>query len=947
MIDRTIATTAWNQLGLGTLGAASGRVATRWAEGDPTYDATAMTLTLTGATRWIAPVAGTFGWRAFGAPELRDADGVSLDGVVGVLRLHPHGALRLRRLAARRHDGRTDGRAIRPMPFFLAIRDGTPPAEVGSMIPSDPPLAPNDAPVGTPLSTGRLTVHDATGGCIDPVAVAAILRDLLRGFPTLRDPDAGPVSDLESTGTAGGLGRIANLGTGRRVQLVTVFGRPWGNLGPVGVRIGTGPRLEGGPHDWATGTLQASATDAGTLRFGFTPEGTLGTAAVSAPTPPTAVFPAGSPAVELGREYLRVAVVDLGQHLRGNRTTAEVDGVAAADSIVAIEPAPPVFDGDTLEVLVDGTATTGAITELAATGFVLAVSPTIGADAAFPPTRTSRWPAFPAPIATAEDLDGARSTAARTTATAAYVGDTVDVAVTFPAGALPAEAHVRVFPRVDPGPVVVELRLIDFSRRGDGGAAVVDATGAAAMVIRDPFAVGSGVRPDAPFLRFDLLIVTRGPSGAKRRLFGGLETVVGTGGTAIPATPSPLAAIPVERRGISPAPVLGLPPTAPAAFVDQVLDAAALSHPRESPRWPTMARTESLVAAHDGTSWTAVATAGILDARSVRGDARDGAPGLPAGPEEHAPGLRVTGRLAQGLARAALRRTHHLQDRLPELDEARWATPTAGTGTTAAAVLGNVAPTVDAPELTVVPTTVIDQLPADWTAIVAAIADLLPSALGSVLRSTPAPGAADRWADETLREAFSAAHGRRDTQWAFRWALSHARELVYLETALLGAPGSGDIDWVGLLADRLRAEPALNVILALPKRIPFGPGYESFAQRFHVSRNAAVDALTAAGPGRVAVFHPIGFPGRPEALRGTVAVVDDVWALVGGSTVSRRGFTFDGSTDVAFLDRTVRDGASVGVRELRRRSMARLLGVAPPATADRGPGVGPDRKSVV
>jgi hypothetical protein len=84
----------------------------------------------------------------------------------------------------------------------------------------------------------------------------------------------------------------------------------------------------------------------------------------------------------------------------------------------------------------------------------------------------------------------------------------------------------------------------------------------------------------------------------------------------------------------------------------------------------------------------------------------------------------------------------------------------------------------------------------------------------------------------------------------------------------------------------------------------------------------------------VVVFHPIGFPGRPLRLMTNVVVVDDVWALIGSSTIRRRGMTFDGGVDVALFDRTIRDGHGAAIRDLRRRLMAAHLGVKPPATGE-------------
>ena len=708
----------------------------------------------------------------------------------------------------------------------------------------------------------------------------------------------------------------------------------------MGLQLESGPRLDAGPHDWPSGTLQATASGAHFVRFGFAPEGTLAATALALPTLPSTPFPAGSSAPTLERQYVRVMAVDLQLHLLGNRTDSEIDSVPSADAGSRQEPAPIVRDGDTLEVLSDGQSTTGAVNELAtAAGLVLAVSPTIATNVAYPSDRTNRWPALPAAVGTAEDLSAEQSGRARSDVTATYVGDTADVVLTWPAGALPVAAHVRAFPRVDPGRAVVPLAELDFSKRGDGGSTIVGGGTSTTIVLHDPFRAGASPRPGTPTLRFDLVIVTRGPAGDRGRLLGGIDAAVGLGGTAPfrPAVTNHLDAVPLNQRGLAPAPILALSPTAPATGSDPVLAAFGEAAPREAPRFRTMSRNESIVAAHDGGApgaWTAVLTPGFLDGRSVRGDARLANPGNDAGPEDHAPGVRVTGRLALDLARAALRRTHHLVRRLPELDAGRWSEPaTPGTGTIAGAALQNVAATCEDPEISVLPDAVINALPSDWAGLVSALSSVL-----SALSALPTPGAGDRWVAEVQREAFAAAHGRRDAQWSWRWAIAHARRLIYLEAPLFGATAVGtaehEVDLVHLLTDRLAAAPDLRIILALPKRVPFGPGYESFAQRFYLLRNAAVDALNAAGNGRVVVYHPMGFPGRPEVIRGTVAVVDDVWALVGASSPARRGLTFDGSVDLVFTDRALHDGGSVAIRDLRRRAMARTLSLAAPAAGE-------------
>jgi hypothetical protein len=654
------------------------------------------------------------------------------------------------------------------------------------------------------------------------------------------------------------------------------------------------------------------------------------------------VSSAGTPTPSLPREFFRVAVVDTRLHLAGNRSVREVHGVPGPDEATRAEVPPPVREGD-LTVLTTGQAVLGAANEtVGLPGIELIVSPRIANDVDLPATRNERWPQAPAPTTETQDIAGLITESARRDATAAYVGDTADVVVTWPAGALPGEAFVRAFPRVDPGPAIVPLALSEFSRRGDGASGIAIAATGLSILLIDPFRVRGGPRPAEPTLIFDLLIVSRGPSGGKARLLGSVTADVGTGGTPPPqpAVTNDFTAVPDDRKGICPAPVLGLPPTAPASGTDPVLGAFGEAAPRESPRLWTMARTDAMVTGHDGAApgaWTAVLSPAIFDARTLRGDPRLGSPGVPAAPEEYAPGARITGALAQLVARAALRRTHHLSRRLPELNDARWDPPPVGAGGVTGAVLQSVAETVESPELRAALTaSMASGLPGSWDQLIALIGPLLPPNLATLVGSVPAPNAGDRWVEEVRREAMAAHHGRRDAQWSLRWALAHARQLVYIETALLGATASGsgahEVDLIALVASRLESQQELRVVLVLPKRMPFGPGYESFAQRLHLARNAAVAGLIAKGGRRVVAYHPIGFPGRPEQLRGMLAVVDDVWVLTGTSTLSRRGLTFDGGVDLAFVGHELVDGTCRTVRDIRRDAMARQLGLRPPTS---------------
>lgn len=90
-----------------------------------------------------------------------------------------------------------------------------------------------------------------------------------------------------------------------------------------------------------------------------------------------------------------------------------------------------------------------------------------------------------------------------------------------------------------------------------------------------------------------------------------------------------------------------------------------------------------------------------------------------------------------------------------------------------------------------------------------------------------------------------------------------------------------------------------------------------------VFQKAASQLLTA----QTVSFHPIGFPGRYSRIENTVIIIDDTWALLGGSSFRRRGLTFDGSSDVVFTDTQVVNGRSPAIRDFRRTLLAGRLGI--------------------
>src|SRR5262249_38955767 len=153
----------------------------------------------------------------------------------------------------------------------------------------------------------------------------------------------------------------------------------------------------------------------------------------------------------------------------------------------------------------------------------------------------------------------------------------------------------------------------------------------------------------------------------------------------------------------------------------------------------------------------------------------------------------------------------------------------------------------------------------------------------------------------------------------------HAHELIYIETPLLAhtAHGAGGppnalaaVDLINELANRLTIEPGLRVVILVPRNIPFAHSFEPWSMYFYAARNEIAQTLALAGGiieglPRVIISHPMGIPGRPLVIRTTSVIVDDVWALVGTSSLSRRGMTFDGANDMVLVDRALDRGVSV------------------------------------
>jgi phosphatidylserine/phosphatidylglycerophosphate/cardiolipin synthase-like enzyme len=129
----------------------------------------------------------------------------------------------------------------------------------------------------------------------------------------------------------------------------------------------------------------------------------------------------------------------------------------------------------------------------------------------------------------------------------------------------------------------------------------------------------------------------------------------------------------------------------------------------------------------------------------------------------------------------------------------------------------------------------------------------------------------------------------------FLKALSRARHLIYLEDQYLWSRDVG-----GKIAAALRAQPDLHLIAVLP-HYPDQDGALSMAPNL-VGRHAALSAIRAAAPGRVAAYGVENHAGTPVYVHAKVCVIDDAWASVGSDNFNRRSWTHDSELSAAVWD---------------------------------------------
>ena len=812
--------------------------------------------------------------------------------------------------------------------------------------------------------SGAARFYDGDGLPIDPVGVMAAFAAILKKFPILQAVISAS-NPLDPLPLAQHLATLAPSSK-TRIRFAGADGKPYGGQHLTGV---TAVSAASGLYDLSGTNIGLDAVDTSftqddhdRLVFGPATSGRL----TSSFTPPT--LPSG---VTLSRDFYSLRVLQLKQYLIGDWPDPLLDAATK------VQRKPPVRINENATFLSDGNDVLGAINQALPSGAspTLAVAQAIDGAFSIPPSvgDNAHWPKFPTGVTI--DATATLSTALKAQMQGGLqanwvtsdANDFKKADVVLQLKNLPAQAWVRIYTR--------KFLPDALQGRGDGQGRLVPADGTLRVNLADPFnlhdpkspAAGDIIVPPKATLMFDLAVVL--PNG-KTRIYGGLDVSVG----APPATPptfisgtNPCGT--ATFRGVSNAGILGLgTPIAaspPANLADWAKLLSGETQPRDACRLPTMARRELLVAGLQSNAWTGVIGGGRIAQETVSAATRIGVPAGFGGRETSITGATTHGGiLAYDIARNAFRRTKDILTRVSELSNSQWNVPTepaavdigqspsANNGTFAGAVLQTIAPFCETPELY-----------AAWavgvnvnTAIQYVIDHFIPSGLPlrsqvvsalQGLQTNPAPpeaakedSAEQRIAVELEREVTSVYYGRRDAQWALKSALQTARHLIYIETpgfattsAAIFAEYAADL--IVLLKNQLGSRPGLRLIICVPKVPDFSPGYEGMSAYEILDRLSIIKGRTGTSPvtplpaTQTVLFHPIGFPGRYTRVETNVVIIDDVWAMVGGATIRRRGLTFDGSSDLVLTDTLLEDGRSTAIRDFRRNLLANRLGVKP------------------
>lgn len=318
---------------------------------------------------------------------------------------------------------------------------------------------------------------------------------------------------------------------------------------------------------------------------------------------------------------------------------------------------------------------------------------------------------------------------------------------------------------------------------------------------------------------------------------------------------------------------------------------------------------------------------------------QNGHPGAPADDERHGAGARLRGPAVVGLAEILRERVAGTTPELAVDAGTPLATPAApGVPASWAATLRTIGFGVEAePGLTAAMHAIgLGAFPFDgplndiqlW---LAGQGITIPGSVG---------GAAASVVRAINRRLLGARNGYREAATALAAAFASAQDFVYVETPALdnlaiGAAGypfplattDDTLDVWGALVAQVTANPVLRVLICLPTKLV--PGAPAKLQRVRDKGvRAALEVLRTAGGDRIAVFNPVTGPGRSLHLDATSVVVDDAFALTGGTHLWRRGLSYDGSLAVSVFDERLTNGRPAEVVAFRRALISGRLGLA-------------------
>ncbi|MFI6910203.1 phospholipase D family protein [Nonomuraea sp. NPDC050394] len=163
-----------------------------------------------------------------------------------------------------------------------------------------------------------------------------------------------------------------------------------------------------------------------------------------------------------------------------------------------------------------------------------------------------------------------------------------------------------------------------------------------------------------------------------------------------------------------------------------------------------------------------------------------------------------------------------------------------------------------------------------------------------------------------LRKALPfAPEGERSVARAYLKVLARARSLVYLEDQYLWST-----EVIEPFAEALEREPGLHMIIVVPRH-PDQDGWLAGPASL-IGRAEALDRLTRAGGGRIAIYDLENHEGTPVYVHAKVCVVDDVWATIGSDNVNLRSWTFDSELSCAVVDEEPDPRPPAGARRFAR-----------------------------